>query len=1096
MDSFPVNCYLLGQVLLRQVEEKQDKLSPAHDFDMEREKAVDSKVGPFGLVSQPEPHQHEHQDGPERTELVRTLLRARTRLTRLKETKKQLEAPSSCYEAAVTKLSDHMTSCHTELELVGCRVKERIKQEEEKMVVAKWEMCLSDNLIDIIQPPTACLNDAEIVIDQNIFSAIESHVEVDTTEIRQLEGSEMAERVSTSHVKMVIIDSEERNEAPTDPAEDIPAETFPVPPVKVVFQDLERVEVTWVNSPSSFYVRRMDDWHMSENLRSQLEHLQTDETKQQTPVVKGQTVMVECRGTVTRARVDSMADCSATVTYLDIGGTGHHPLFQLTGLSGQLATIAGLAHHCTLTSISPPGTVWSSLATQALSQATLHTTCLMTVQHMASTTLPIMVSLYLQPGEGVARDHKCCLAEFLVYKGLADWSSEEMRTKAKSRYQKGFLKLAPARQGSEARVMVAHVEDPGCVFVQLVGAKGGYAKYLRTLMERMESVYSRRVQEDGLKVLVPRVGMACVAQHSADKKHYRVQVTGLLGEGRVEIQFVDFGTKEVTTEFPLLKILDQFLTLPVLATPVCLAGIVPVQRTGWEEEATQVIRDKTSLKELVMFVEEEKDGDDHCKVLLYERLPDRDVSINSWLVKEGHAFSITGKCTTLEYEKDNLVEVVNEDETGQNIRGLSGKAEKVACRVISVQSPSSLFVRQVLDEELFYQMNRELQAFYSSRPGKDVKLSFGSLCAASMGDKEGWSRAKVLRVKGSRVELKLLDAGRNVTLPAHSLRPLADKFRSRNLVEEVHLVNILPAGGTGKWTRVACETLEEMLEQSDMMVYVEIAGKSLSGTLPVKMYLKQMTGSDAEYVPVDDKLIHAGLAIPAVNRKTNSLECRKEIKQISDPSPIPVLNDQITSIQWLQPDPVTSQEFLAVPSHVDWEGNISICPQTPNLDTLRIIGNVLDSKFQGSLPRPVDRYWKQGQAAMARWDLDGRWYRALVLGVNYNECTVQFVDYGTVEECKVEDMRKDLFMTEIPIQCFLLQLENIHPVGGKWEQSVLDFLHSTVVDQTLTVSITSTPMDMDMTNTRNYVGKLTTKAGLDIGHLLVRNGYAKALGSN
>ena len=55
------------------------------------------------------------------------------------------------------------------------------------------------------------------------------------------------------------------------------------------------------------------------------------------------------------------------------------------------------------------------------------------------------------------------------------------------------------------------------------------------------------------------------------------------------------------------------------------------------------------------------------------------------------------------------------------------------------------------------------------------------------------------------------------------------------------------------------------------------------------------------------------------------------------------------------------------------------------------------------------------------------------MGVNLGECTVQFVDYGTVEECKVEDMRKDLFMTEIPVQCFHMQLETVKPVGDKWE---------------------------------------------------------------
>ena len=87
-------------------------------------------------------------------------------------------------------------------------------------------------------------------------------------------------------------------------------------------------------------------------------------------------------------------------------------------------------------------------------------------------------------------------------------------------------------------------------------------------------------------------------------------------------------------------------------------------------------------------------------------------------------------------------------------------------------------------------------------------------------------------------------------------------------------------------------------------------------------------------------------------------------------------------------------------------------------------------------------------------------------------------------------MRKDLFMTEMPIQCFPFQLEHIQPVTGKWDRSVLDFLHSTVVDQTLTAVITSTIKDVN-NNTDNYVGKLTTRAGLDIGQLLVRNGYAR-----
>ena len=67
-------------------------------------------------------------------------------------------------------------------------------------------------------------------------------------------------------------------------------------------------------------------------------------------------------------------------------------------------------------------------------------------------------------------------------------------------------------------------------------------------------------------------------------------------------------------------------------------------------------------------------------------------------------------------------------------------------------------------------------------------------------------------------------------------------------------------------------------------------------------------------------------------------------------------------LEWLSPLPPTSAEFLVVPSYVDWEVNIFICPGTPNQDTIRIVGNVLDSKYQGSVFRPVDRYCAAGQA--------------------------------------------------------------------------------------------------------------------------------------
>ena len=46
------------------------------------------------------------------------------------------------------------------------------------------------------------------------------------------------------------------------------------------------------------------------------------------------------------------------------------------------------------------------------------------------------------------------------------------------------------------------------------------------------------------------------------------------------------------------------------------------------------------------------------------------------------------------------------------------------------------------------------------------------------------------------------------------------------------------------------------------------------------------------------------------------------------------------------------------------------------------------------------------------------------------------------------------------------------------------------MDQTLTGNIEGA-MDSDRDHARRYTGRLTTQAGVDVGELLARNGYAK-----
>ena len=145
---------------------------------------------------------------------------------------------------------------------------------------------------------------------------------------------------------------------------------------------------------------------------------------------------------------------------------------------------------------------------------------------------------------------------------------------------------------------------------------------------------------------------------------------------------------------------------------------------------------------------------------------------------------------------------------------------------------------------------------------------------------------------------------------------------------------------------------------------------------------------------------------------------------------------------------------------------------------------MLQNKYGGSSPGPHDLRWCQGEACIAQFSLDKMWYRGQVLEVTGQEVLVKFVDYGSEELCKPQNLRKTLYMKNIPVQCFIVQLE-IAPLTSKWEKGVLDFIHMTIIDKPMNVTVVEDKKGFPLTV------RLVTQAGLDLTDLLVNNGYAR-----
>ena len=158
------------------------------------------------------------------------------------------------------------------------------------------------------------------------------------------------------------------------------------------------------------------------------------------------------------------------------------------------------------------------------------------------------------------------------------------------------------------------------------------------------------------------------------------------------------------------------------------------------------------------------------------------------------------------------------------------------------------------------------------------------------------------------------------------------------------------------------------------------------------------------------------------------------------------------TIGWLPPDIPRVMDFRCVCSYVDYNGILSVSTEE-QVETRLLINMWLENYYIGSEPSSSDKDWVAGERCIARFILDGMWYRATVVTADISRVwvLVLFVDYGNMEWCKEEDLRRDVrCMEELPIQSLTVQVET--PGNSvEWTLDLLNVLHLKLVDKELVV---------------------------------------------
>uniref|UniRef100_A0A3Q3M809 Tudor domain containing 7 a n=1 Tax=Mastacembelus armatus TaxID=205130 RepID=A0A3Q3M809_9TELE len=289
-------------------------------------------------------------------------------------------------------------------------------------------------------------------------------------------------------------------------------------------------------------------------------------------------------------------------------------------------------------------------------------------------------------------------------------------------------------------VLVTDVKSSNVVTIRYVGES--YSDAQEAMEDMMRSFYSQRSTQDHLSS--PTVGQLVAVRGEDGDELARAQVLEVTAPNKVKVYFVDYGFSVETSETHLLKLHQEFLSLPFQATNIRLAGLEtfsshPLVISSLEQLAVGKILLMESL--------------DPCQqsempvAVLYDTSQDDDININSKCLRSLQDETMNNPLTVNVTYQDVCVTNVCADGT------------------IYCQLPSRGTAR-------LGKLLEKIEAFFISQITSESLVSrpfCGKCCLARYKGK--WSRVQITNTHSNRVmEILFIDLGITATVEVTDLR--------------------------------------------------------------------------------------------------------------------------------------------------------------------------------------------------------------------------------------------------------------------------------------------------------------------------------------
>ncbi|XP_047464892.1 tudor domain-containing protein 1 isoform X2 [Mugil cephalus] len=732
---------------------------------------------------------------------------------------------------------------------------------------------------------------------------------------------------------------------------------------------------------------------------------------------------------------------TAHILYIDFGNEENVPVERIKPLSADIQPFSPCAMECRIAGVVPVVDSWSGECCIALRQLLagkiVTVKLLETVEDGRVHLVDILLSMGKHLSTFLIEQHYAMKETVNLIptrqdiKALVSASLENFRSLSDGKDKNIWAQPPePMTQavGDRVLVVVTHLQSPDELVVQKVKNAGVIQDLQLKLREHCAQV-------EAPQNFRPAPGTVCCAQFSEDRQWYRAKILAYSSGERVCVGYLDFGNSEEVDLGHLRPISASLLALPMQAMPCVLAGVQPVGES-WSKDCLLALQRRVSNRILQIEIQGAHGG--KASVAMIDEASDPQANIAELLISAGYAAPAPVTCG--DHQGDETPATSESQVSLQSRQPLVWSSvelplgnQTVALLASVVENPGEFYccTNNPGDEQRLTDLGAQLKEHCQADASAFVPKVGEPCCAMFPGDGT-WYRAVVKGVHEDGVAVNFVDYGYNVKVQQSQLRSITPRLLALPFQAiRCWLKGVEPAGSEWSseallWfqTLVAGETLYARVfsvTERGYGVELESRGQNVAAAL-ISEHLAKVPGefakeahaktSGAKQQEAAKENRHSQLNVGAsdyteAGSKEMPVDGQTVVPAEALCFPVDWTTGELPLNEVFQPYVAAvispSLFYLLDPTRVDQKRLQEVKTElasycTNNQATLSSAG--------GSRPAP-------GAACCAQF-YDDDWYRAVVLGVDENEVSVIYADYGNREKVP--------FSRVLPIPAHLLQV--------------------------------------------------------------------------